>query len=301
MEQVQELEEIRVYLGVGIGGPPWEANPCGVVSLYEMLRFNVNISARLTAAMIGLEMKIRNGDRRSPVPEDVRHVVGECADMVCELASEHGMISTLQQSKRILQYINTEPYSDITLGQVRDDILQLRNRLVDDFESHSFLHLDFESAVMFQNPSQEWESVLERFGKMRYNIEESGKCFALERYGAAVFHVLQVAEYGVIEVAKLMGVQGDKPGWGSLKRLQDLIKLPYPQRIPLVQQHSKLLEDVVPLAIVIKDSWRHKLDHVDNQIVWNDTDFSPQVAEEIISATRAFMRKLAIDLAQEIP
>ncbi|MGO9776427.1 MAG: hypothetical protein ACLPM3_07580 [Terracidiphilus sp.] len=81
-----------------------------------------------------------------------------------------------------------------------------------------------------------------------------------------------------------------------MKRLATILGKPYPQRSTLEQQHSKLLEEVVPLAIIVRDNWRHNLDHVDNQIVWVNTDFSPQVAGEIISATRAFMRKLASDI-----
>lgn len=151
---------------------------------------------------------------------------------------------------------------------------------------------------MYLNPLKGWDTVIGRFLKMQYNVEESAKCFALERYGAAVFHILQVAEYGVIQVGKLMGELGDKPGWSCVQRLRKLISAPYPERTPLAQQHTKLLENVVPLAIVVKDSWRHKLDHVDNQIVWVDTDFSPHVAEEIVTATRGFMRKLALELPQ---
>jgi hypothetical protein len=57
-----------------------------------------------------------------------------------------------------------------------------------------------------------------------------------------------------------------------------------------------MLVAVVPLTTVFKDNWRHKMDHVDNQIIWIDTDFSPRAAEEIIFATSAFMRKLAAEL-----
>ena len=96
---------------------------------------------------------------------------------------------------------------------------------------------------MYENPFREWDACIARFDRVRHNIEESSKCFALERYGAAVFHILLVAEYGVIQVAKLLGAEGDKPGWGSLKRLGDMIKEPYPKRIPLAQQYSKLLEN----------------------------------------------------------
>jgi hypothetical protein len=48
--------------------------------------------------------------------------------------------------------------------------------------------------------------------------------------------------------------------------------------------------------LAIKDSWRHKISHVENKLNWMDTDFSPQVAVEIISATRGFMRRLATDM-----
>jgi hypothetical protein len=172
-------------------------------------------------------------------------------------------------------------------------------RLEDELSLREFFELEPGQAERFKNPLKDWEVIIARFPAVRQNVEESSKCFALERYGAAVFHVLQVAEYGVIEVAKLLEVEGDKPGWASLKRLQNLIKEPFSQRIALAQKHSILLENSIPLAIVVKDSWRHKLTHVDNQIVWMDTDFSPQVAEEIIAATRGFMRKLAQDLPPE--
>lgn len=174
---------------------------------------------------------------------------------------------------------------------------ELRERWEDDLQTRHFLALNSKEAKQYQNPTRDWEPITSRFAKTRYNIEESARCYALQRYGAAVFHICLVAEYGVIQVAKLLKVEGDKPGWGSLKRLQNLIKEPYPKRTPLAQQHSKLLENTVPLAIVVKDSWRHKLEHVENQIIWLDTDFSPSVAEEIISAARGFMRKLA----QELP
>jgi hypothetical protein len=115
-----------------------------------------------------------------------------------------------------------------------------------------------------------------------------------------VFHILLVAEFGVIQVAKLLGLEGDKPGWGQLQNLEAVLKKKRLELIEIEKKHHKFLEDVVPLATVVKDSWRHKLTHVDNQIVWQDTDFSRKVAEEeIIAATRGFMRKLANRLPAE--
>jgi hypothetical protein len=188
---------------------------------------------------------------------------------------------------------------DLVVTSLEEGLSRVAQSIADECSLRTYFSLDSIEAEKYANPLRDWESVVARFGKVTSNVIESAKCMALERYGAAVFHILLVAEYGVIEISNKLGVSGDKPGWASLKRLQDLIRDPYPKRSALAQEHSALLENVVPLAIVVKDSWRHKLTHVDNQIVWMDTDFSPQVAEEIIAATRGFMRKLAQELPNE--
>jgi hypothetical protein len=189
---------------------------------------------------------------------------------------------------------------DYKIETVAQWLRDLRERIEDDLKSEFFLHLTQQEMGRYTKPLDNWEEIVDRFGEVRNNVVETMRCFALERYGAAVFHVTLVAEYGVIQVAKLMKVEGDKPGWGSLERLSKILEKPYAQRTSLEQKHSKLLGNVVPLTKVIKDNWRHKLDHVDNQIVWMDTDFSPNVAEEIISATRGFMRKLAKELPWDV-
>jgi hypothetical protein len=108
---------------------------------------------------------------------------------------------------------------NLSCGEIRDDLRELRRRFEDELKKKLFLQLTLAESRRYLAPLEAWEQIAERFPKTRYNIEESSKCFALERYGASVFHALQVAEYGVIQVAELMQVQGDKPGWGSLKLL----------------------------------------------------------------------------------
>jgi hypothetical protein len=159
-----------------------------------------------------------------------------------------------------------------------------------------FLNIPHDDAEWYQSPFKDWEKTLERWPEMRTNIEECSKCVALDRDCAAVFHSLLVAEFGVIKVAEFFGVQGDKPGWGSVERLQRITQKAHKDRSEIERDHFELLEKMVPLMLSIKNSWRHKLDHVDNQLKWLDTDFSPKVAKEIISATQGFMRVLAHDL-----
>lgn len=159
-----------------------------------------------------------------------------------------------------------------------------------------FFALNMEEAEYFINPAKDWELIIETWPKTQIDIEESSRCYACSRYAAAIFHALLVAELGVIELAKLLGVAGDKPGWAALDRLERIVDKPYKDRSPLGQSHFELLKQMLPFTLAMKNSWRHKISHVDNRLEWLDTDFSAQLAEEIILAVRGFMCRLATEL-----
>jgi hypothetical protein len=272
-----------------------EASCEGVVSLFDMQQFYADFFLKMTAQLNAFERLAKNEKHETlGNPHMTAALYAELGGLMTDSVM-YGFDSVGLQCERMMKKMQDAEMM-LNCGDIGSSLESLRTRLEDEFRRHFFLHLTLKEAEAFQNPDKNWEAVVARFPKVRYNIEESTKCFALSRYGAAVFHILQVAEYGVIQVGDLLGVLGDKPGWSCLQKLRDLIAIPYPKRTDLAQQHTKLLENVVPLAIVVKDSWRHKLDHVDNQIRWVDTDFSPHVAEEIVSATRGFMRKLAAEL-----
>lgn len=274
---------------------PWESCIHGVVSLFDMLQFYGDVLIYELSGINAGEVKLGfENDESLVLPEAVAMVYAKL-NILSSLYEQYGMKSSSSQCRRVIDKI-TAKGADIRCGELREGLKQLRERSEDEFKSQFFLHLDSNQSIQFQNPLKSWNDVAGRFYKTKYNIEESIKCFALERYGAAVFHALQVAEYGVIQLSTLLQVQGDKPGWGALKRLGAILEKPYPQRSELEKKHSKLLGNTVHLAVIVRDNWPHKLDHVDNQIIWVESDFSGDVAEAIISAIRAFMHKLASDL-----
>jgi hypothetical protein len=269
--------------------PPWEIRPYGVVSLLDMLRLYADMFAQALFEMHEMEVKWPPSDRPIPAPEVVAaKLVG------LEMESlQHGLSNTAQKCGRIKHKCHS---SRPTFREIVADLKELRERLEDELQTELFLHLSTQEGRLYEMPDEEWKSVVSRFSKVRHDIIECSKCFALGRYGAAVFHVMLVAEYGIIQVASLFGVAGDKPGWGALDRLQRINDKQWNDKTPAEQEHSKFLENLLPLAFAMKESWRHKLNHVANKIEWMDTDFSPEVASDIISATRGFMRRLATDL-----
>jgi hypothetical protein len=268
---------------------PWEDKPHGVVSLLDMLRLYADMFVQALFEMHAMEAKWYPSDGIIPDPSVVAaKLVG--LQMECV---QHGLSNTAQKCGRVMEKCHS---SRPTFREIVADLKELRERLEDELQSECFLHLSPQEGRLYQEPLEEWKPVISRFSKLRHDIEECSKCFALTRYGAAIFHVLLIAEYGVIQVAELFSVAGDKPGWAALDRLQRINDKKYADKSPLEQRHADFLKNLLPLAFSMKDSWRHKISHIDNKLEWMDTDFSPEVAAEIISATRGFMRRLAGDL-----
>lgn len=268
----------------------------GVVSLYTLMKFETNFFMELANVLRELEAFSYLAEPLDIEELPVQHksrIALTCAALgrLCEF---HDWLITSRKAKRICESLmNGELTSPMEASR---QLRELRERLDDELKDQYFIHLNPRDVKHYSFPETGWEAIMDRFPEVRHNVIETHKCLALERYGAAVFHILLVAEYGVIQLGNLMKVSGDKPGWSSLDRLVKRISEPFEKRDLDTQKHTALLENTIPLTKVMKDSWRHKLMHVDNQIVWQDTDFSREVAEEIITATRGFMRKLASEL-----
>jgi len=211
------------------------------------------------------------------------------------LCAAHGFTNTTRQCARIHEELQRK-HMIVKCGDVRVNLRELRQRFEDELKEVPFFQLSPEELEIYRNPSKSWERVVERFHDTRIDVEECSKCFAFGRYAAALFHVLLVAEYGVIALAKLLGVAGDKPGWGALDRLDKISAKPYKERTPLEQKYSKVLDSMMPFALSIKNQWRHKINHMENRLIWLNTDFSPEMAKDIIGAVRGFMDKLVTEL-----
>jgi hypothetical protein len=276
---------------------PWVDTHRGVVSLLDMMRFYGDLFVQTLTRILQWEIKCQRIER-NPAMQMAPTIAVEIYAYVGTLTPElmvYGFESASLKATRIQESLQTARML-VSYGEMASQLRELRERIEDDFHKVVFVSLSSDESKMYDDPDKGWEEIVGRFSRIRHDVEECSKCFALARYGAAIFHVLLVAEYGVIKVAELFNVAGDRPGWGALDRLQRIDSKKYTEKTPLEQQHADFLKSLLPLAFSMKDSWRHKISHVDNKLEWMDTDFSPEVAGEIVSATRGFMRRLATEL-----
>ena len=138
--------------------------------------------------------------------------------------------------------------------------------------------------------------MIAKFQDSIIDVKEASKCFALSRYAAAVFHSLQVVEIGLIDLGRVIVATDPQTGWNATtNKLKKILATKYPDRTSFQQQHSKFLEQINATIEALKSAWRNKISHAQDKLVLLSTEFTPEVAEEILFASRSFMRRLATE------
>ena len=204
-------------------------------------------------------------------------------------------LTTSTTTVRKIQLLVSEPTA--THGQLRLLMLELQGRLIDEMLGTVFLSLSPYEAVYYNKPRQGWEEIIDRFPRTLSDIEEARKCFALSRYAASVFHSIQIVEAGLIDLGGFIKVSDRKSGWTAVSNeLNKIMKKRYEDLTQFEKDNRLFLEQVQGTVEALKNAWRNKISHADGKLILMTKDFSPEVAEEILFATRAFMRRLATGL-----
>jgi hypothetical protein len=168
--------------------------------------------------------------------------------------------------------------------------------MIDECNVRTFFALSPREAEYFENPRHGWEITIDRFPSIGDDVEEA-KCFALSRYSAAVFHSTQVVESGLIELGKFLKVNDPLSGWAAVSQaLKKVIDKKHTDRTKFERKNFRFLEQIQGTVEGLKNAWRNKISHVQGKLTLMSVEFSPEIAEEILLATRAFMRRLAEDL-----
>jgi hypothetical protein len=112
-----------------------------------------------------------------------------------------------------------------------------------------------------------------------------------------VFHCVQSLESGLIALGEVIGVEDSKSGWtATANKLEKIIRKNHTDLSPLEAKHFEFLTQVQGTVAALKAAWRNKISHTQGRLAVMTADFSPEVAEEILMASRGFMRTLATGL-----
>jgi hypothetical protein len=174
---------------------------------------------------------------------------------------------------------------------------ELSSRMKDEMQLRSLFALTMKEAGYYNRPLEGWEETIARFPGATSDIEEAHKCFALGRYTASVFHSLQIVETGIIALGAMLVTPDPLKGWSATTgRLKKILAAKYPDRTAFQRANGAFLEQIDATTEALKTAWRNKVSHAEGKLLLLSGDFTPAIAEEILYASRSFMRRLAADM-----
>jgi hypothetical protein len=128
------------------------------------------------------------------------------------------------------------------------------------------------------------------FASAIFEVDEAGKCHALGRSTACVFHLMRLMELGIKTIARSLGlpdpVKGSDRNWGQmLGKILDEIKRRNSSKL-WKNNDRELFESLYASLDAVRVAWRNTTMHVENK-------YTDDESEHIFVATHGFMRKLS--------
>jgi hypothetical protein len=219
-----------------------------------------------------------SGSSTAPVAKSLLEFIDACT----ALGADVSLMAAVELYEKIAS-------SAVTFAVLHEEVRHL----------HKYFERHLESAKLFAlNPddARYYDTALEQFGdcvtasfpSTASEIDEAGKCLALGRAAAAIFHLMRVVEIGLRSIAPLMGIHEPKPDWGKVIRaVDDYLKLPKDEK--KLDLDDSYLAAVSAQMHAVKLAWRNQVMHV-------DTTFSLENAREIFEQTKLLMIALSIEL-----
>jgi hypothetical protein len=296
----------------------------GLVSLLELLRFAANDWTQIIRDLrwlgqlvqpdIDLLTAITEGDKARLI-EPLERIAASCRLL--------GLTFSESYSRELMETVRSKPsmastaeailagplFPSPVVGQTEpgpaladalkprwfvDQIAILAKRIDDELGLREFYAIPAGRREYFATPDLFGEKVATAFPAATLDIEEAGKCFALGRWTASVFHLMRVTEHGMDALSAHLGIIEKYKTWDKkVERLCEFLaeelrrgydKSPFKGKLDFVKQATERLT-AVQLALR-------------NETMHARSVYDEGRASEIYTAVRSFMMQLASELTE---
>jgi hypothetical protein len=182
----------------------------------------------------------------------------------------------------------------ITYKEFAKAVEDLGSRLQDELETRCVVVLAEKHASLYLSDAPLFGvAVFDRFSIANDDIAEAGKCLALERGTATVFHLMRVMEAGLKALGAELGIPY-APSWESyIRQLDTLLDgKNYANLTPEQKQKRPFYTEALGDLMAIKSVWRNTTMHIVRSY---DTGQAARVYEAVM----AFMENLAKELSAD--
>jgi hypothetical protein len=218
------------------------------------------------------------------------------------------LITSLKEAELNLSVIATEDIiDDLERGSIKTHydlaarVPNLQDRIRDELSLSLFMQIPYSKASYYEDTYLFGEDVFNKFPSANLDIEEAGKCFATARYTACVMHLQRVLEIGLKSYANCLGVMNlittAQPSWQNVldktaKEIKDRNDKQNTTANWTSNEEKDFCENVQPFLVSVKTAWRNPSMHADKT-------YNEEIAEDIYSAVKRFMKHLAEHLDEK--
>lgn len=212
--------------------------------------------------------------------EGVRFLV----DKLHEACEALGLPMSAKSAREMSSAFRTpSPHFTSTIGYLRRQYAEFQGRINDETHARLFLALDPTQAELYRSAAPLGTITVDKFPQTAADLEEAGKCFALERWTACVFHLMRVMEIGVQEFGQVLNVpiNVQEKTWGQIQNHTKAA-------IAAITDHRRKerMASVDANLNNVRIAWR-------NNVMHPNATYTEEEAERILLATRGFMEELA--------
>jgi len=253
--------------------------PYGMVTLMEILEHKAEAFCRLSSILGQAMMILRMGTANDNTLRQLAGALGEI-----QRESQRLNLGLVEKHVERIR----EEWVGKGIELTSHSLDELYNRLRDALEERLFLAVPSELAIFYQQTTPLFgEAVDNAFpGTIVEDVSEAGKCLALGRGTATVFHLMRVLEAAVHRLGEKLGVTVvDKHNadleWGKI-----LANMKTPIEAMAKGKSKDDWSEAFTMLVHVKQAWRNPTMHPKQT-------YTAEEAKAIFEAVRVFMRHLA--------
>jgi hypothetical protein len=178
------------------------------------------------------------------------------------------------------------------LPLISDQFQSMELRVQDELQCMCFFALEASKQHYFEQKQPLFGvEVAAKFPSLKYEIEEAGKCLALDRSTASVYHSIRCLEAGFAAVWRCLGVRdplnGFERNWSNrLKKVEDQIEARWPAKSGRMAGDAKLFDQVVGSLRGLQNPYRNSSMHLDDV-------YTEERARYIFEVVKGIMQMIA--------
>ena len=256
-------------------------------SLWDMFNLRLKPFIDTQDVIVQWSVNLHNGRGNLPTPsrqEMARRVRDELLPQIqvpefdmCRLSAERLCETVGRTGDRV----------EVTVA-----VEDLRRRLLDQAGLVACLTLSAQERALYEpNAPLFGPDVAAKFVSVAYEIEEAGKCLALERSTAAAFHAIRCLEAGIRAISRCLGIPdptraGDRSWFNMLNAVKGAIDRKWPGTSTRLRGDGEFFDNAYAALAAMQNPWRNATMHLDQK-------YTPQEAQHVFDVVRGFMSRLA--------